>query len=70
MKDFNPDMSVRKLDTILGFRPPPFRILNPYKELFDIPYDMPYGKTLTDEQSIQFPLCIAAAIHCRWILVY
>lgn len=45
-------------------------ILIPYKELFDIPYDMPYGKTLTDEQSIQFPLCIAAAIHCRYIVVY
>ena len=35
-----------------------------------MPYDKPYGKTLTDEQSIQFPLCIAAAIHCRYIVVY
>lgn len=68
MEHFKPDMNVGKLDTIQGFIPHKYWVYS--KALFDMPYDMPYGKKLTDEQSIQFPRCIAAAIHCSLILVY
>lgn len=62
MKEFNPCMSLRKLDRILAFKPVNANYL--------IPYDVAYGKTVTYEKNIQFLLFSAAAFHHRQILVY
>lgn len=62
MKEFNPCMSVRKLDRISDFKP--------VNANFLIPYDVAYGKTVTYEKNIQFLLFYAAAFHHRQIRVY